>query len=72
MPAQDLESNRDSMRQAGKTAKKGYSWYSRMSKTKKIIMWLLALTAILGIALGVGLGVGLQINSGDGDGEEDE
>jgi hypothetical protein len=60
MPVQDLEMNGNSAMRVGKAGNRGYSWYSRMSKVKKIILWLLALFVILGIALGVGLGVGLQ------------
>lgn len=45
-------------------AKKGYSWYSRLSKAQKIIMWLVGLLVILGFVLGVGLGVGLHKKTG--------
>lgn len=52
-------------KRGGKATKKGYSWYSRMNTTKKAILWLIALLAILGIALGVGLGVGLHRGTND-------
>ncbi|TKA66645.1 hypothetical protein B0A49_08631 [Cryomyces minteri] len=63
MAQSDLEAgdvNARRMQQGVKAGKKGYSWYSRLNKTKKILLWLLGLIAILAIALGVGLGVGLK------------
>jgi len=70
----DLESNdkRDQALTGAKRVKKGHSWYSRMSKTKKIILWLLALLIVLAIALGVGLGVGLNNNHNNNDDDKND
>lgn len=54
-----------------KTGNKVYSWYSRLSKVKKVILWLIAALGLLAVALGVGLGVGLSKSRGDGDEEND-
>ena len=54
-----------------KAGHKGYSWYSRLTTTKKILLWLISLAAVLGIALGVGLGVGLGGNSNDNDNDNE-
>jgi len=54
-----------------KTGNKAYSWYSRLSKARKILLWLLATLAVLAIALGVGLGVGLRGPDGDNDNDND-
>ncbi len=54
--------------QALKGGRQGYSWYSRLTTTKKIILWLISVLAILAIALGVGLGVGL---GGKSNGDDD-
>lgn len=54
-------------RQGMKAGRKGYSWYSRLNNTKRILLWLMAMLVILAIALGVGLGVGLRDQSEDED-----
>lgn len=59
------------MTQGAKAGNKGYSWYSRLTTTKKIILWLVSLAVVLGIALGVGLGVGLRGNGNDNDHDND-
>lgn len=60
----NTEKNLNRGKNVAKTGKKAHSWYSRMTKMQKIIMWLLAVLAVLAIALGVGLGVGLNQHHG--------
>ena len=68
----DLENgNGKRVKQGFKAGKKGHSWYSRLSKVQKIILWLLSLLVLLAIALGVGLGVGLNNTSNNSNDDDD-
>ncbi|KAK4554640.1 hypothetical protein LTR86_008142 [Recurvomyces mirabilis] len=66
----DIERAAPHVKRGYKAGNKVHTWYSRLSKVKKILLWLLALF-VVAIALGVGLGVGLQPSHGGEDENND-